>query len=230
MLRARIPVAAARGGNRIVVTPTYTPDDQQLIPRTWKETRVKLGASVDTLATLNFIHDLQRPKARIPFVMSMTLFAPHEAPLVTISLYYEKRDNNGTAKNILTGSSFGLQRVSDLDAPLRYDAAQMLTAESEKVTTDELVWLAQHRGSMRSSPEGLAAGESWESNFTTRTRTPAGSPALVITAGNYEGPQVPCTVIGQRSVFVNQQSYHLHRNYGHFRNRRPGCRARDRSC
>jgi hypothetical protein len=193
---ACIPVAAARGGNRIVATPTYTPDDQQLIPRNWKETRVKLGASVDTLATLNFIQDLQRPKARIPFVMSMTFFAPHEAPLVTIGLYYEKGDNNGPAKNILAGSSFGLQRISDLDAPLRYDASQMLTEQSEKVTSDELGWFAQHRRSivesMKSSPEGLALGKSWESNFTTRTRPPAGNPAaLVITAGNYGGLQVP---------------------------------------
>ena len=206
---ACVPMASAYSGNRIVATPTYSPDHRQLIPSNWNETRVELGAGIEALAALNFIQDLERPKPSIPFITSMTFFAPREVPLVTIGLYYEKSDSNGPAKDIFTGATFGLQQISDLDSPLSLDVTQIKTVQSEKITQDQLGWFEQRRKSivdaMRSSPEGLVLGKSCESNFTTRARPAADTPAaLVINGGNYAGRQVPYTVITRRIVFADQ--------------------------
>jgi hypothetical protein len=200
--------SSANTGNRIVSTPTYSPDNRQLVPRNWNETRIKLGAGFDALATLNSIQSLQLPKLRIPFITSMTFFAAPEVPLVTIGLYYLKNESNRPAKDILTGGTFGLQQISDLDAPLSLDATQVLTVQSENITRDQLDWFEQHRksiiDSMQSSPEGSVLGKSCECNFTTRARPPVNTAsALVITGGNYAGTPVPYTVIGQRVVFVD---------------------------
>src|SRR5262249_19702940 len=136
-------------------------------------------------------------------------FAPREVPLVTVGLYYEKSDDNNSAKDIMTSGTFGFQQIQDLDSPLRPDATQIKSVQSEKITNDQLAWFEQRRVSvvdgMKASPQVLTLSKTCECNFTTRARPPAAMPAaLVITGGNYAGIDVPYTVISQRIVFVDE--------------------------
>ena len=199
--------AAPAAGNRRVTLPTETADDRKLAPRSWKTTTINIGEDVARLASLHFVQDLQLPRPRLPFVTSMTFYAPREAPFVTIGMYYERNADNASVRDILTSSAFGLQRITDLDAPLTFDAADLISVDSEQVDREQLNWFAAHRQSivdgMRASPEGMALSKTYDSNFTTRPRPPDGAPvAMVISGANYAGIQLPYTPIGQRLVFV----------------------------
>lgn len=206
---ACLPSVHAQDGNRIVPLPTPTlAQDERLIPRNWKETRVRVGSNVNRLTALHFIPDLQLPQADIPYIQSMTFFAPAEVPLVSIGLYYEKNDQNGLAKNILTGPTFGLQHITELDTQFRFDTNALMTLQTERVTQEQLGWFEQHRQSiidaMKSSAEGSMLGKTWDCNFTTRARPPTNTPAaLVITQDGYSGLETPFTVVAQRIVFVD---------------------------
>jgi hypothetical protein len=107
----------------------------------------------------------------------------------------------------MTGGTFGLQRIADLDAPLAADASQVETVASANVTADALDWFEAQRlrivDVMKSSAEGRRLGQRCDFNFTTRARPPDGVPAaLVVTGGTYLGMQLPYTVIARRLVFV----------------------------
>jgi hypothetical protein len=199
--------AAPAPGNRRVMLPTQTAEDDKLAPSAWKTTAIKVGEDVGRMAALHFIQDLQLPRPRLPFVTSMTFYAPRETPFVTIGIYYERNADNAQVRDILTSSAFGLQRITDPDSPLSFDPAELISVESEHVDSQHLEWFAAHRQSivdaMRASPEGMALSKTYDSNFTTRPRPSSGEPvAMVITGGNYAGLQLPYTPIGQRLVFL----------------------------
>lgn len=206
---AGVVVACARPtpGNRSVTPPTETAEDRKLAPATWKTTTIKLGEDFGRLASLHFIQDLELPLPRIPYVTSMTFYAPRETPFVTIGLYYERSADNTHVRNMLTSSAFGLQRITDLDSPLTFDAAEIISLESERVNNEHLEWFAAHRQSivaaMRASSEGMALSKTYDCDFTTKPRpSPGTAAAMVITGGNYAGYQLPFTPIGQRLVFL----------------------------
>ena len=62
--------------------PTESPDDNRLKPITSNSTTVKIGEDFGRLASLHFIQDLQLPRSRLPFVTSITFYAPGEIPIV----------------------------------------------------------------------------------------------------------------------------------------------------
>ena len=191
-------------GNRIVTTPTQTPADERLKPRAWKTTRVNVGAA--SVATLNLIQQLQLPDAKIPYLTSMTFFAPKEVPFVTIGLYYERNALSAPARQILTSSAFALQHIADLDSPLRYEPGQVETVQTTGASSDALSWFAANRQqiveAMKNSAEGVAMSRLYDCDFTSKPRPPDDTPAaLVIAGGNYSGTQVPNTVIAQQLVF-----------------------------
>jgi hypothetical protein len=194
-------------GNRIIATPTDSPADERLKPRLWNTTTVKVvGAGAAALATLNFIQDLQLPGANIPYLTSMTFYAPQEGQFVTIGLYYERNAQSGPARQILTSSAFVLQAISDVDAPLRYEPEHVQTIQSSGISGDALGWFAQNRQhiveTMQKSAEGTALSRVYDCDFSTKPRPPDSTPcALVIAGGNYAGIQVPDTVIAQQVVF-----------------------------
>ncbi len=172
----------------------------------WKTTTIKVGEDFGRLASLHFIQDLELPQPRIPFVTSMTFYAPRDMPFVTIGIYYERNADNGQARNLLTSSAFGLQRITDANSPLTFDAAEIVSLESEGVDNQHLEWFAAHRQSivdaMKASAEGMVLSKTYDSNFTTKPRpSPGTSVAMVITGGTYAGYQLPYTPIGQRLVF-----------------------------
>jgi hypothetical protein len=197
----------ASSGNRIIITPTETPADERLKPRVWKTTRVNVGAGAASVATLNLIQQLQLPDAKIPYLTSMTFFAPKEVPFVTIGLYYERNALSAPARQILTSSAFALQQISDLDAPLRYAPGQVETVQTTGVTGEALSWFAANRqqivDAMKASAQGVALSRLYDCDFTSKPRPPDNTPAaLVIAGGNYSGTQVPDTVIAQQVVFA----------------------------
>ncbi len=204
---ACIPAPAAPSGNQIRSAPTAVPDDDSLKPSRWRTTTVKIGGGFNALTALHFVQELQLPKARIPYVTSMTFYAPTEAPLVTIGLYYERGGDTQAAREVLTSSAFALQAITDLDAPLAYDADQIQTVQSGNISSDALGWFEQNRqaiiDAMKASAEGAALSKSYECDFTTKARPPANTPAALVIAGaNYAGFQVPYTVIAQRFLFA----------------------------
>jgi hypothetical protein len=206
VVSACLPAPAANGGNRIITSPTPTPEDAALMPRNWKTSTVKIGNGVNALTSLHFVQDLLVPKARIPFLRSLTFYAPRESPIVTIGLYYERNDNNRAARDLLTGSAFGLQAITDRDWPMTYQADQVKTVQSEGVTPEQLSWFSQQRqaivDAMKYSPEGELLGRTYDCDFATRARPPANTPAaLIVAGGEYAGIRVPFTVIAQTLVF-----------------------------
>jgi hypothetical protein len=118
---------APLAGSRRVEPPTEGRDDRRLRPGTWKTTTVRIGQDFGELASLHFIQDLQLPGPRLPYVNSLTFYAPVETPLVTIGIYYEKSADNAQVREILTSSAFVLQRIVDPDSPLRFDAQQLIS-------------------------------------------------------------------------------------------------------
>ncbi len=194
-------------GNRIVAPPTEGPADEQLKPRAWTTTLVKIGNDFGSVSSLDSLQSLQLPHPQIPFIARMTFHAPAEAPLVLIGLYYDRDDQNRPAMDIMTGGTFGLLRIADPDAPLTADSGEVESITSANVSAAELNWFEDNRVSMvdrmKSSAKGTLLGQNFDCNFTTRARPPAGVPAaLVVTGGNYQGADVPFTVFAQRFVFV----------------------------
>jgi hypothetical protein len=203
---ACVPASPARQGNTIVAVSTESPEDERLVPRNWDTTTVKIGGDFSALAALDSIQTLQLPSSRIPYVTGMLFYAPKEAPLVTIGIYYERNQGSRPARDIFTGATFGLQEISDPSLPLKFEPGQIKTVDSEKVSGDQLQWFTDHRQSivdaMRASATGSLLSKTFDSDFTSRARPPANTPsALVITGGNYAGFKVPYTVIGRRILF-----------------------------
>ena len=193
-------------GNRIVATPTETPTAERLKPRGWKTTRVTIGAGVGALATLNFVQDLQLPDARIPYLTSLTFYAPTEVPFVTIGLYYERNAQSAPTRQVLTSGAFALQAISDFDSPLQYEPEHVETVQTAGVTGDALGWFAANRQhiveAMKGSAQGATLSKTYDCDFTSKPRPPDNTPsALVIAGGQYAGIQVPNTVIAQQVVF-----------------------------
>src|SRR5579864_2399499 len=191
-------------GNRIVATPAI-PDDDRLKPRNWKMTEVKIGDGVDALAALHFIQDLQLPTPTIPYLTSMTFYAPTEVPVVTVGLYYERTPDNRPVRDALTGYAFQLQQIADLDSPFTFDANGVPAADN--LNGGQLDWFSENRQSivnaMRDSAEGQALSARFDCDFTTRQRPPTSTPtALVVTRENASTLQLDYTVIGCRIVFV----------------------------
>ena len=207
-LRVRVyrRAAVVPRGNRVVAVPTASPADEQLKPRGWHTSTIKIGGGFNALAALHFIQNLQVPGPPIPYVTSMTFYAPRELPLVTIGVYYEKGDSQAV-REILTSAAFALQPISDLDTPLRWEFGPHDEQVGE-LPDEQLAWFVDHRQaiveSMRLSAQGAALSKSYDCDFTSRLRPTANTPAaLVIAGGTYSGLQRPSTVIAQRLVFVD---------------------------
>ena len=203
---ACVPAPPRRQGNTIVVPPTPGPDDERLVPSTWDATTVKIGGDFSALAALDSIQSLQLPNPRIPYVSGMLFYAPKEAPLVTIGIYYERNQGSRPARDIFTGATFALQEISDPNLPIKFEPGQIKTVDTEKVSGYQLQWFIDHRqgivDAMRASATGSLLSKTYDSDFTSRARPPANTPAaLVITGGNYSGFKVPYTVIGRRILF-----------------------------
>jgi hypothetical protein len=193
-------------GNRILLTPTEVAVDERLTPRLWKTTRVKIGAGVSSLATLNFLQDLQLPDVKVPYLTSMTFYAPKQVPFVTIGLYYERNALSTSARDVLTSSAFALQAISDLDSPLKYESEHVQTVQTTGVSGDALAWFADNREqiveAMRASAEGAALSRVYDCDFTSKPRPPDNTPAALVIAGAANGGvPVPYTVIAQQLVF-----------------------------
>jgi len=206
LVSACVPGPPTTRGNRILATPTHSLADERLKPSVWKTTTVKVGAGAEGLASLKFIQDLQLPDVSILYLTSMTFYAPKEGPFVTIGLYYERNALSGPGRRILTGPAFGLQAISDVDAPLKYESEQVATVQTMKASGDALGWFAENREhiveTMKQSAEGTALGRMYDCDFTTRARPPDNVPAaLVIASGTYQGIDVPYTMIAQQVVF-----------------------------
>ena len=200
--------SASGTGSRIVTPPTEGPTDEPLKPRNWRTTSVKIGSDYTSLASLDSPQTLQLPSAQIPFIARITFHAPAEARLVMLGLYYDRSDQNPDAKNIMTGGTLGLLRISDLDAALTSSSGPVESVTSANVSTAELNWFMDNRlkmvEQMKSSAQGVQLSQTYDSNFTTRARPPDGTPcALVLTGGKYQGADVPFTVFAQQLVFVS---------------------------
>jgi hypothetical protein len=202
---ACLPASSTARGNRVLPVPTPDPTDEQLKPRRWKTSTIKIGGSFNALASLHFIQDLQRPGPPIPFVTSMTFYAPSELPLVTIGLYYEKGESRAT-RDMLTSSALGLQPITDLDSPLHWSSGSD-SADASALTPEQVAWFAANRpaivDAMRLSAQGEILSRKYDCDFTTRPRPPAKTPAaLVISGAARSRVQSTGTVIAQRLLFV----------------------------
>jgi hypothetical protein len=200
----RIPPSAS--GNRIVASPSAVVDER-LEPRNWKTTRVRIGASVDALATLHFIQDLQMPSRSIPSITSMTFHAPAEVPFVTIGLYYERSGLTASVRDRLTSSALDLQQIADPHTAFNIDINSIQSAQQPSPTPTQIEWFSQHRqaivDSMKYSAEGMMLSNRYDCDFTTRRRPPADTQsAIVVTGENPSGLQLEFTVIAQRITFV----------------------------
>jgi hypothetical protein len=168
---------------------------------------VRIGAGVNQLAALHFLQDLQLPSHAIPYLKSMTFYAPKAVPFVTIGLYYERSADSRSVRDILTSSAFGLQQIQSLDTQFAYDANLIEMVQPRDMTNGQLDWFTQNRqrivDSMRNCAEGTMLSKTYDCDFTTRRRPPENTPAaLVVTHGNPAGVQVDYTVIAQQIVFA----------------------------
>jgi hypothetical protein len=202
------PVTPSLRGNRIVSPPSEQPVDQQLKPRAWKTTTVRIGSDFAAVPSLDSLQTLQLPRLQIPFITRMTFHAPAEAPLVMIGLYYDRDDQNRPVMDLMTGGTFGLLRITDPDSPLTADSGQVESVAAANVSAAELSWFEDNRVNMvnglKTCAKGLTLGQSFDCNFTTRARPPAGTPAaLVLTGGKYQGADVSFTVFAQQFVFID---------------------------
>jgi hypothetical protein len=202
---ACVPAPRIGRGNRVLAVPTPDPADEQLKPRGWKTSTIRIGSSFNALASLHFIQDLQLPGPPIPYVTSMTFYAPGELPLVTIGLYYEKGESQ-PIRDMMTSSALGFQPITDLDLPLRWDSGPG-DADASALTAEQLAWFGANRqaivDAMRLSGQGAVLSKKYDCDFTTRLRPPTNIPAaLVISGGARSGVQSPGTVIAQRLLFV----------------------------
>jgi len=194
-------------GNRIVAMPTSTPAEERLKPKLWNTTRVEIGRGVSSLATLNSIQTLQLPDARIPYLTSMTFYAPKEVPFVTIGLYYERNSSSAQTRQVLTSSAFALQAISDFDSPLQYEPEHVETVQTIGASGDALGWFADNRQdiveAMKASAQGAALSRDYDCDFTSKARPPDNTPAALVIAGaQFSGVQVPYTVIAQQVIFA----------------------------
>jgi hypothetical protein len=193
-------------GNRIVSAPTSTPEEERSKPRGWKTTTITVGEGFNALATLHFIQTLQVPRPSVPYITSMTFYAPKEVPIVMIGLYYERSADSAPTRGLLTSSAFGLQRLGDLDLPAQYTPDQVETVRPSDFTGDQLKWFSDNRKAMMEGMKGCAQGatlsKTFDCDFTSRPRPPANTPAaLVISDGRNTGPS-PYTFIAQQLVFA----------------------------
>jgi hypothetical protein len=204
---ACLPQQPLARGNRVVDVPTPDPVDEQLKPRGWKTSTIRIGSSFNALASLHFIQNLQLPGPPIPYVTSMTFYAPSELPLVTIGLYYEQGASR-TIRDMLTSSALGFQPIMDLDSPLRWAIGHGdADANAAALSAEQVAWFAANRqaivDAMRLSGQGAVLSKKYDCDFTTRVRPPANAPAaLVISGAARSGSASPGTVIAQRLLFV----------------------------
>jgi len=203
---ACVRASPASRGNQVVPVATSSPDDEQLKPRGWHMSKIKVGGGFNSLTSIHFLQNLQLPAPAIPYVTSMMFYAPEELPLVTIGLYYEA-GSSPAVHDILTSAALGLQPISDPDWPLHWDTRRADPLAGD-LSAEQLAWFKANRGSivesMRQSAQGLLMSKKYDCDFTSRLRPPANTPAaLVISGGTYSGVEFPSTVIAQRLLFVD---------------------------
>jgi hypothetical protein len=194
-------------GNRVVSVPLDNPDDERSKPAGWKTTMVNIGQSFNSLASLHFIQSLQVPRPTIPYITSMTFYAPRELPIVMIGLYYERSADSAPTRGLLTSSAFGLQRIGDPDVPLRFAPDQVESVQPSKFSPDQLNWFTENRqrmvDAMRGCAQGATLSKKFDCDFTSRPRPPASMPAaLVVSDGSKSGSVTPYTFIAQQLVFT----------------------------
>jgi hypothetical protein len=166
---------------------------------------LQIGGGFNALAALHFIQTLQLPGPPIPYVTSMTFYAPQRVQVVMIGVSYEKGVSRAM-RDMLTSSAFGLQQIVDLDSALHSEIGRS-DVQAGDLPTEQLDWFVDNRQaiveSMRLSAQGAALGKKYDCDFTSRLRPPAGNPAaLVIAGGTQAGVHLPSAVIAQRLVFV----------------------------